>query len=224
MFRFTRNVAIAALLLLAPSAFAWNADPKKDSNCEHLSQIQKDADQENSEAQTQLGWEYFLGKCLQQNTDKAKTLLSLAAASENVKAMALLGVIYHRENEDAQAIKWAQLAADHGDGGGESLLGWLYYLGKGAPKNDAAALKWAHLAADKGIAGGQSLLGMMYEYGSGGLSKDYVEADKWYILASKSESDNTTLVSTKRLLEDGMTAESRQEAQQRADSWKPLHN
>lgn len=65
----------------------------------------------------------------------------------------------------------------------EALLGDVYYMGHGVPKDYAAAVKWYHRAAEKGNALSQSTLGDIYYYGYG-VPQNYVEAAKWWQAAA----------------------------------------
>ena len=65
----------------------------------------------------------------------------------------------------------------------EALLGDVYYLGHGVPKDYEAAVKWYQRAANKGNALSQSTLGDIYYYGYG-VPQNYVEAAKWWQLAA----------------------------------------
>lgn len=65
----------------------------------------------------------------------------------------------------------------------EALLGDVYYMGHGVPKDYAAAVKWYQRAAEKGNALSQSTLGDIYYYGYG-VPQNYVEAAKWWQAAA----------------------------------------
>lgn len=182
----------------------------------------KQAEAGDTAAQTELGLMYLNGICVAKDNAKAKALLTSPAKQGNTKAMALLATAFHRDDQNSEAIKWARLAADKGGGGGQSLLGWMYYLGQGVPKDDNQALQWARKAAEQGMGGGKSLLALLYQNGKAGLAQNAVEADKWYILACKMETTNKTLQFARRVLEDSMSIEDREEALRRADAWRPL--
>ncbi len=61
----------------------------------------------------------------------------------------------------------------------EALVGDIYYMGHGVPKDYVKAVKWYKRAADKGNALSQSTLGDVYYYGYG-VPQNYVEAAKWW--------------------------------------------
>ena len=88
----------------------------------------------------------------------------------------------HRQSspeDDQEAAKWLQLAADQGDARAQTVLGLMYGTGEGVPKNDQEAAKWYRMAADQGYALAQFNLGLMYYHGEG-VPKDYQESIKWY--------------------------------------------
>ena len=75
-------------------------------------------------------------------------------------------------------------AAEQGNAGAQYWLGWMYYKGKGVPKNDAEAARWYREAAKRGDSYAQSNLGVMHYYGQG-VPKDYAKAMHWYRKAAK---------------------------------------
>jgi hypothetical protein len=83
----------------------------------------------------------------------------------------------------AAAMKLARPLAEEGDARARSLVGYLYYHGRGLKADDAEALKWFRLAADQGDASAQLHLGNMYAQGQA-VAQDQAEAGKWYRLAA----------------------------------------
>ena len=57
--------------------------------------------------------------------------------------------------DDAQAVKWYRLAADQGDGSAQSNLSFMYFNGRGVPRDYVPAYMWSNL----GAAGGNRLGG-----------------------------------------------------------------
>ena len=47
--------------------------------------------------------------------------------------------------DDAEAIRWLRLAADHGNTDGQLHLGFVYKSGRGVPQNDMEADRWFNL-------------------------------------------------------------------------------
>ncbi|MFL4978639.1 MAG: tetratricopeptide repeat protein [Xanthobacteraceae bacterium] len=83
----------------------------------------------------------------------------------------------------ACALRLAEPLAEKGDARAQSLLGLIYYIGRGAMRDDAKAVTWLRLAADQGDAAAQFRLGLMYSEGQG-VPQDHAEAARWYRLAA----------------------------------------
>ena len=90
---------------------------------------------------------------------------------------------YHAGHYDA-ALRLVQPFAQLGDGRAQTLLGLMYYHGRGLQKNDAQAVTWFRRAADQGEPEGQFYVGVMYAEGNG-VPQDYAEAVRWYRLAAE---------------------------------------
>ena len=58
-------------------------------------------------------------------------------------------------------------------------LGFMYYYGRGVPRDFAEVVKWYRMAAEQGHARAQYNLGLMYRRGQG-VPQDETEAVKWY--------------------------------------------
>jgi len=80
-------------------------------------------------------------------------------------------------------LRLAEPLGEKGDVRAQSLLGLIYYIGRGAMRDDAKAVTWLRLAADQGDAAAQFRLGLMYSEGQG-VPQDHAEAARWYRLAA----------------------------------------
>jgi hypothetical protein len=89
----------------------------------------------------------------------------------------------YQKGDYAAALRMARPLATEGDIRAQSILGLLYYRGRGAPQDHNEALRWFRNAADKGDAAAQFYLGFMYSEGQG-VPRDYAEAAKWFQLAA----------------------------------------
>lgn len=89
---------------------------------------------------------------------------------------------YKRGDYAAAMREWRPLA-QKGDANAQFMLGKMYWLGQGAPKDFTEAARWIRLAAEQGLADAQHSLGIMYGYGEGVL-EDLVYAYMWSNLAS----------------------------------------
>jgi len=116
-------------------------------------------------------------------------------------------------------VKWYRKAADQGDAGGQSNLGFMYAEGRGVAKDEAEAVKWYRKAAEQGNAPAQFNLGFMYDKGRG-VAKDDAEAYKWYLLAGAQ--GNVAAKEGIERLERVLTPALRAEGQKRAREFKPV--
>lgn len=75
-------------------------------------------------------------------------------------------------------------AARSGNADAEELIGVMYALGQGVPKDDQRAFEWYLRASMKGHPGAQSGIGWYYEVGRGVAGVDLVRAYMWYTLSA----------------------------------------
>jgi hypothetical protein len=85
---------------------------------------------------------------------------------------------YHR-HDYAEAMRWDRKAADQGNAGAQSNVGWLYQNGLAVPQDYVEAMRWYRKAADQGFATAQDNIGALYANGWG-VPKDYAEAMRWF--------------------------------------------
>lgn len=119
----------------------------------------------------------------------------------------------------AAEFKETKLRAESGNATAQNLLGIMYSLGRGVPKNYAQGMKWHHKAAEQGLADAQNLLGLMYAGGLG-APKDYVNAYMWLSLAADQGDEKAQ--KTRDDLAKKMTSEQIAESQKLASKWKPV--
>jgi TPR repeat protein len=120
----------------------------------------------------------YSGQLKQSGADLAATL-GLAPAPRNAdRAMAA-----YQKGDYTTALKLSRSLADQGDARAQSILGLIYYGGRGVSRNDNEAVRWFRHAADLGDATGNLYLGVMFADGRG-VPQDYAEAAKWYRLAA----------------------------------------
>ncbi|PSL18447.1 tetratricopeptide repeat protein [Shimia abyssi] len=75
-------------------------------------------------------------------------------------------------------------AARSGNAEAEELIGVMYALGLGVPRDDIRAFEWYLRSSLKGHAGAQSGIGWYYEVGRGMPAPDLVRAYMWYTLSA----------------------------------------
>ena len=89
----------------------------------------------------------------------------------------------YQKGDYPAALKLARPLADRGEARGQSILGLLYYRGRGVPRDDREAVQWFRRAADQGDVSARFYLGVIYSEGEG-VPQDYTEAAKWFRLAA----------------------------------------
>ncbi|ABG31896.1 sel1 repeat family protein [Roseobacter denitrificans] len=84
--------------------------------------------------------------------------------------------------DEAYAALWP--AARSGNAEAEELIGVIYAMGLGRPRDDQRAFEWYLRAAMKGHPGAQSGVGWYYEVGRGLPAPDLMRAYMWYTLSA----------------------------------------
>jgi uncharacterized protein len=111
------------------------------------------------------------------------SLMLVAIAGAAVAGPLEDGEAAYQREDYATAYRLLGPLADQGNAEAQDMLGTMYVVGEGVPKNYSEAVKWYRRAADQGNADAQSHLGLMYHNGLG-VPQDYVEAMKWCRLAA----------------------------------------
>jgi TPR repeat protein len=106
------------------------------------------------------------------------TLLSRPESNDAAAHIEAGNAAYEKGNYHT-ALQLIRPLAEEGDPRAQSMLGLLYYRGRGVPQDDAQALKWFRSAAEAGDALAQLNLGVMYADGRG-VPQDNKEAANWY--------------------------------------------
>ncbi len=111
----------------------------------------------------------------------------LAQAGDRVAQYYLARMYYSGivvAEDRAEAARWARMAAERNQPGGQTLLAEMYDGGTGGlVQNSLEATYYYRLAADQGYALAQAYLGSSYEFGVGGLAQDTDEAVRLYRLS-----------------------------------------
>jgi TPR repeat protein len=118
--------------------------------------------------------------------------------------------------DNAEAIKWYQKAADQGVAEAQYNLGTFYDSGQVVAQDFQEAAKWYGKAAAQGIAVAQLNLGVMYDNGKG-VPEDDIEAFKWIDLAAKQNYGSAA--SARETLSRNMTAEDVAEGSRRSSEF-----
>jgi TPR repeat protein len=112
--------------------------------------------------------------------------------------------------------------AAQGEAKAQTILGLMYYEGRGVPQDYAEALKWFRLAAAQGDALAQHNLGLMYAKGYG-VPQNHIEAHTWFTLAAASytsKPNRDRAVAARDTEAARMTPAQIAEAQKLAREWK----
>lgn len=158
-----------------------------DANSEEaINWLQKAAEQGDADAQYSLAG-YYLDKFSvlgnPEGIGESVSWLLKAVNQGHPDAQCLWGVLLSARDK-TEAIKYYQLAADHGSARGRYLLGECYFKGDGIEQNKPEAIKLYRQAAEQGVADAQRVLGLCYFKGDG-LPKNKGEAVKWYRQAAE---------------------------------------
>jgi hypothetical protein len=116
---------------------------------------------------------------IQQSITGLAQAIGLASPAPNADA----AYAAYRKGDYATVLRLARPLAAEGDARAQSMLGLVYYRGRGMAQDHNEAVKWFRRAADQGDAAAQFNLGVMFSEGQG-VPQDYAEAAKWYRLAA----------------------------------------
>ncbi|WP_299151429.1 tetratricopeptide repeat protein [uncultured Tateyamaria sp.] len=109
----------------------------------------------------------------------ALVFLALPAVAEIEEARDLM-----EAGEYTAAYEALWPAARSGNADAEELIGVMYALGLGVPRDDERAFEWYLRSSMKGHPGAQSGVGWYYEVGRGMPAPDLVRAYMWYTLSA----------------------------------------
>ena len=89
------------------------------------------------------------------------------------------GLAAYKNRDYATALKELSSLAQNGDAKAQNILGEMYVMGNGVPKDAAKAEEWFQKAAAQGYAPALINIGNMY-YNGVGVPKDVAKAVEWY--------------------------------------------
>ena len=136
-----------------PFEDALNAEVKGDYK-QALKIYRALAAQGDAAAQSRIGYMYQEGNGVTRNYQEALKWFRLAAAHD-VEAKIMLGIKYERGGNGfikdyKEALRWYSLAAEQGDARAQNYLGYMYYLGRGVPRDNVRAHMWFNLSKASG--------------------------------------------------------------------------
>lgn len=82
--------------------------------------------------------------------------------------------------DHAEAIRLYMPCAEKGDPEAQNIIGFMYLMGKGVPKDYDLAVKLLKASADSGCAKAAYRLGYMYDTGQSDAGQNFDEAVTWY--------------------------------------------
>ena len=147
------------------------------------------AEQQNAEAQYNLGLMYAIGQGVAKDEKVAVDWCRKAAEQGLASAQFELGVMYADgllgvAKDEKVAVDWYRKAAEQGFAAAQYNLGLMYVDGRGVAKDEKAAVEWYRKAAEEGLASAQLNLGLMHADGQG-VAKDEKKAVESYRKAAE---------------------------------------
>lgn len=94
------------------------------------------------------------------------------------------GAEAYREHNYAMALKEITPLARAGHADAQHLLGLMYYMGRGVPRDDRQAFEWDYKAAQQGIPAAEYVIGAMY-YTGRAVPQDQKLAVSWFRKAAE---------------------------------------
>lgn len=135
-----------------------------------------------------LGLDYYEGKKIPKDYEKAIFFFKKALKYENRIAYFFLGSMYEKgegvEKNYPKAIRFYNKAAKQGYIPALYNLAIMYYYGRGVKKNYRKAISLLQKPIDYEFYGAYQMLGEMYQYGKG-VRQNYVKALSFYDKAIK---------------------------------------
>jgi len=175
------------------------ASAASDGDVKALAALRTKAEQENTDAQYELGYMYDMGRgVLKSDSAEALKWFRRAADLGNNKAQVQLGWFYETgqggvKHNQGEALRWFRKAVDQGEPqayfpflplDAREKIGEMYEYGGVVKQDYAEAAKWYRMAADQQDKLAQWQLGEMYAKGEG-VEQNYVVAFYWKLLARK---------------------------------------
>ena len=135
---------------------------------------------------------------LADHNSQPKSLQALQKLAEagDTDAQWQMGVRYHDgqgvPQDDAQAVRWFQLAADRGNVAAQGALGAYYWRGRGVPADLLKAYFWSALAMAQGDEMSKSRIeGLSSQMTGAQISVARQQAEDWISSHSRQESSGT---------------------------------
>ena len=141
------------------------------------------AEEDNADAQYNLGILYQKGLGVEKNPKTAFIWYKRASANGHTDAMYNLGIMYdkgrviYRSPKDA--LKWWKKAAELGNASAQYNVAVEYFYGRTLGKDVPLAISWWKKSAKQGNKDARAALYQTYSEGMYGTKKDLQEANRW---------------------------------------------
>ena len=144
------SFVLAAFIVLAVPVGLSGCSPQVPS----VSELHQLGDEDDVEAQYNLGMLYATGESVGQSAAEAAKWYRRAAEQHHVDAQYQLGLMYITgrgvPKDDAEAARWWLLAARQGNVDAQVAVGFMYSIGHGVPLDHVRAYAWIRTAALQG--------------------------------------------------------------------------
>ncbi len=158
----------------------------REQRVEGVRWLQVASEHGSTEASAWLGACYLLGRGVEKNEDKARSLLEAAAGKGDAVGLRFMGVWFERKQDYGKAAAYYTQAIQHGDSNALVRMAHLQAHGLGLSKDKKKAQALLVQAAGQGGEWAQLRLGRAYELGDSkaGVARDPGLAIKFYSQAA----------------------------------------
>ncbi|MCB5228601.1 MAG: sel1 repeat family protein [Candidatus Cloacimonetes bacterium] len=176
------------LMLILIACFSMSLLQAIDYQSLPLDELTALAQNNDAEAQLQLGLMYYHGLKINKNYQEAHNWFLKAAKQGLARAQFHMGTMYYIglgvKQDYNEAFNWMLLAAIQGDPRHQNLVGMMYDKGEGVKQNYIEARRWYTLAAEQGLADAQYNLGTLF-YEEEYKMENHQEARKLFLKAAE---------------------------------------
>jgi TPR repeat protein len=145
----------------------------------------KAADQGDTDAMIQLGFDYLTGVGIARNYIFAQAEFRQAAQHQRIDAQCLFDIVSGKDDQPGQTVQQCLDAATQGSAVSQLAVSYMYRNGRfGVHQNLQKMVYWESQAAAQGMVEAEYSLARDYD-GGYGITKDQKQADAWYQKAVK---------------------------------------
>jgi uncharacterized protein len=158
---YKRSMIIMLILLMSCFYLQLCSETSKMEK-QKIEELKLLAEKGDAQAQSDLAYDYYYGKGIKMNREKALQLNRLSADQGNMYGQYGLGFMYYDgvaiKKDCIEAIKWFKMAALQGNSNAQCCLGKIYKEGNGVDVNLDEAAHWMELSALQDNTEAQELL------------------------------------------------------------------